>query len=362
VTNNFSMGGAQSSAARLLRGLAAEGLPVRAAVLQEQQAFPTPGRRRLEAAGVPVTALPPAGTIDPAEAVAELQSCLAVDPPEAVLLWNVIAEYKILLADVLFDVPLFDVSPGEMYFDSLQRYFQRPRPGLPYRTTMDYGRRLAGVVVKYQAEAAMAAEWLGTEVHVVPNGVPLDPAPAVHAARPVFVLGTAARISPQKKLEDLLSALKCVAHEPPPYVLRIAGRIEQGAEHYAEQLPAAAVGLNVEWLGELDDPSTFYRELDVFLMISEPAGCPNASLEAMSAGLPVVATDVGGAAEQVIDGSTGRLVPHSDTAAFGAAILQYARNRELRARHGAAGRARIAAQFDVARMIRDYRRILRLTR
>ena len=60
-----------------------------------------------------------------------------------------------------------------------------------------------------------------------------------------------------------------------------------------------AAGLPVKLLGELDDPRPFYRDLDLFVMISEPAGCPNASLEAMAAGLPVVATDVGGAAEQV---------------------------------------------------------------
>ena len=137
ITNNFSTGGAQSSAARLLRGLAAEGIPVRAAVLQEQLEYPTPGRRRLEAAGIPVLALPPPGAIDPADAVMELLEHIAAEPPQAVLLWNVIPEYKVLLADMLLDVPLFDVSPGEMYFASLDRYFCNPRPGLPYRTAQD---------------------------------------------------------------------------------------------------------------------------------------------------------------------------------------------------------------------------------
>ena len=235
------------------------------------------------------------------------------------------------------------------------------------------------MIVKYRAEARLAAEQLGVAVHVVPNGVPLAPVPAAHAAaefpspsgrgaggegslppRPVLVLGTAARIARQKKLEDLLLAVRSIADRLPPYELRIAGGPECGAEDYGRQLREMAAGLNVQWLGDVEDTAAFYRDLDLFLMVSEPAGCPNASLEAMSAGLPVVCTDVGGAAEQVVDGCTGRVVPRGDAAAFGAAILDYACDRQLRARHGAAARQRIAEHFSVARMVGDYRRILGL--
>src|SRR5262249_13071756 len=207
-------------------------------------------------------------------------------------------------------------------------------------------------------EAALAEERLGALVHVVPNGVPLDPTPAAHAARPTLVLGTAARISPQKKLEDLLAAVRLAADRLPRYELRIGGGVETGADEYSRQIREQARGLNVQWLGELADPSAFYRDLDLFVMISEPAGCPNASLEAISAGLPVVATDVGGASEQVIDGATGRIVPRGDAPAFASAILDYARDPELCAAHGAAARQRIAEHFDVERMVSDYRRIL----
>src|SRR4029077_2055635 len=123
----------------------------------------------------------------------------------------------------LCDIPVYDVSPGEMFYDSLQRYFMRPRPGLPYRTGLDYGKRLAGVIVKYRAEAKLAAELLGAPVHVIPNGVPLDG--ARNGAGPTgerLVIGTAARISPQKKLEELLLAVRCAHARLPDYVLRIA--------------------------------------------------------------------------------------------------------------------------------------------
>ncbi|WP_437777024.1 glycosyltransferase [Sorangium sp. So ce1097] len=364
VTNNFSTGGAQSSARRLLVGLGAAGVRGRAAVIEEQPEYPTPGRRALVAAGIPVLAVPPPADIEPAEAVERLLRAIEEDPPEAVLMWNVIAEHKVLLADGLLDVPLFDISPGEMYFASLRRYFASPRRGLPYRTPRDYGARLAGVIVKYGAEAALAAEVLGAPAHVVPNGVVLGPPPSRPHVAPRLraaggegarlAIGTAARIHPHKKLGDLLAALRLAAPRLPPHVLRIAGGVERGAEAHAEELRRMAEGLSVEWVGELADARGFLRELDVFALIAEPAGCPNASLEAMAEGLPVVATAVGGMSEQVVDGVTGRLLPPGGAEAFAAALVELAEDPERRARMGAEGWERARERFSVERMIRDY--------
>ncbi|WP_437502393.1 glycosyltransferase [Sorangium sp. So ce1099] len=359
VTNNFSTGGAQSSARRLLLGLAAAGVRGRAAVIEEQPEYPTPGRRALAAAGIPVLAVPPPADIEPAEAVERLLRAIDEDPPEAVLMWNLIAEHKVLLADGLLDVPLFDISPGEMYFASLRRYFASPRRGLPYRTPRDYGARLAGVIVKYEAEAALAAEVLGAPAHVVPNGVALGPRPpaarrASSDERARLAIGTAARIHPHKKLDELLAALRLAAPRLPPHVLRIAGGVERGAEAHAEQLRRMAAGLSVEWVGELSYTRAFLSNLDVFAMIAEPAGCPNASLEAMAEGLPVVATAVGGMSEQVDDRVTGRLVPPADAAALAGALVELAVDPALRARMGAAGWERARERFSLERMVRDY--------
>jgi glycosyltransferase involved in cell wall biosynthesis len=358
VINNFSTGGAQSSARRLLLGLAGEGVRVSAAVLQEDANNPTPGLKAMQAVGVPVVVLPRVGKVDPVAAVCQLLEHIDDAQPAAVVLWNVVAQYKLLLADALLDVPLYDVSPGEMYYTSLASYFARPRPGLPYRQAREYGARLAGVIVKYHQEASQAENYLGSPVHVIPNGVPIGhPTRREHHNGGPLRFGTTARISPQKKLDELLAAFRKAHDRLPHYVLQIAGGVEQGSAAYAEELHKAAEGLPVQWVGELGDVRPFLRTLDVFALVAEPAGCPNSSLEAMAEGLPVIATDVGGMNEQVVNAVTGRLVPRGDAASLADALIEAAGTPDSRARWGVAARSRIADHFAVERMIADYRRV-----
>jgi glycosyltransferase involved in cell wall biosynthesis len=172
------------------------------------------------------------------------------------------------------------------------------------------------------------------------------------------IFGTAARIHPQKRLEELLRALRLAAPRLPPYVLRIAGTSEPGTDEYADQLRRSSSDLCVEWVGEVSDMAGFHRELDLFVMVSEPAGCPNASLEAMAAGLAVIATDVGGASEQVIDGQTGRLVPKGDAEAMAQALVELAWHPDMSLRMGQAGRERIRTHFSLERMAQAYRTVL----
>ncbi|MEJ7729567.1 MAG: glycosyltransferase family 4 protein [Polyangiaceae bacterium] len=358
ITNNFSTGGAQSSARRLLVSLRARGVPVRAFTLEEQRAHPTAGRTALQAAGIEVHALPPPHLCDAAQAVAELLEALAADPPAAVVCWNALAEHKLLLADGLLEVPLFDVSPGDMYFASLERSFARRRAGLPYLGPRDYGARLAGVIVKYEAEARRAAEMLGARVHVVPNGVDVAPAVARQWRSGPLVLGTSARLHPHKRIEDLIDALRRAAPALPAHVLRVAGAPDAGCDAHASQLRERAAGLHVEWLGEVQDPRAFLHDLDAFVLVAEPAGCPNASLEAMAEGLPVLATDVGGMSEQVEHGVTGWLTAPRDVPALAAAIRDAATDRARLVRFGEAGRMRAQRCFGLEAMVESYTRIL----
>jgi glycosyltransferase involved in cell wall biosynthesis len=358
VANNFSTGGAQSSARRLLLTLASAGVPVRAVVLQEQAAFPTSGRAALVQAGVEVLVAPRAGDVDPLVTARAIAGAVDEWQPEALLFWNVISQHKVLLADLLLDTPIWDVSPGEMYFTSFERYLAKPRVGSPYLTMRDYGQRLSGVIVKYEAERARAEEALGVQVDVVPNGVEIRPLLPQRARGSQIVIGTLARLGVDKKLEQLIDA---VAHAKERALfgsceLRIAGAVETGDDAYVDALQKRARDLPITWVGEQDSAS-FLAELDLFAMVSEPSGCPNASIEAMAAGLAVVATDAGGAREQIVHGETGLLVPRGNSAALGEAIAELAHDHVRRATMGKAAHARVLARFDVRRMAADYARI-----
>lgn len=358
VTNNFSVGGAQSSARRLLLELAQSGQRVFAVTLQEYPDQPSPGTAALRAAGIPVHALPPPETIDALTATTLLLRRLDAEAPVAVMAWNALAEYKLRLAEALDGLPFFDVSPGEMYFASLERLLRRPPPGLLLRDAAEYGRRLSGVIVKYAAESARAAT-LGAPVQVIPNGVPLLPL-APRKPGEVVVFGTAARLNPHKRLDLLLAAFRRALPHLPPSELLIAGDAEDTCSTHADELKALARDLPVRFLGEVAEIPAFLHRLDVFAMISEPAGCPNASLEAMSAGLPVIATNHGGASEQVVDGLTGRLVEREDIAGLASSLVSLAHDPHQRHAMGSAGRRRIEEQFSLPRMVQRYRDVLGL--
>jgi glycosyltransferase involved in cell wall biosynthesis len=353
VTNNFSTGGAQSSARRLLIQLHEMGEMVRAVVLQETPNDPTPGRTALIQAGVSVMALEPGEAM---RALMPLLESIAHDPPEAVLFWNVIPEHKLLLADALHDTRIFDVSPGEMLFASLERYFANPRPGLPILGAMAYGRLLSGMIVKHASEVELAEKWFQRPVSLIPNGVrPRESKPEAEAAQ--WVIGTAARIHPHKRLEDLIAAFRLVNAKWPQTRLRIAGAADAGQEDYAKSLMQSTADLPVEWCGEISDLSTFHDSVCVFAMISEPAGCPNASLEAMASSLPVVATTVGGAMQQIEDGATGFLTPPRDVEAMAAALMRILEDDELRLRMRVAALERVKTHFSLDQMAASYRSV-----
>ena len=106
------------------------------------------------------------------------------------------------------------------------------------------------------------------------------------------------------------------------------------------ELPRAIV------LGHRTDVPRLLHAIDVFALPSYREGMPRSILEAMAAGKPVIATDIRGCREEVVDGVTGYLVPVGDPPALAAAIERLTASSELRARMGAAGLERARVLFD----------------
>ena len=354
VTNNLSMGGAQSSLRRLAKSFHGRGHKIRLALLEEYPEHPSAGRTDLLEHGIDVFVPPPSGLIEPQEGVDLILAEMTADPPATLVFWNAITPHKLLLTDALPFTPVHDISPGEMWFSSFDHTMENPPPGLPCRVPPDYGRLLKSFVVKYGREAKRA-EAIGAPVKVSPNGVLLPDAPRRRpAVSGAFIFGTAARISPQKRLDELIEAFRLALPDLPDCVLRIAGGVETGAEECAVELRQLAEGLPVEWLGETHDIGGFHASCDVFVMISDPAGCPNASLEALASGLPVIATDIGGASEQVIDGVNGFLVPARDIPALAKAMIEITTDPDRHDAMSQAAREHIRRHFTLERMTNDY--------
>ena len=116
-------------------------------------------------------------------------------------------------------------------------------------------------------------------------------------------------------------------------------------------LDAAGLGARLRRLGYRADMPAVMAAADIFTLPSYFEGLPVSVIEAMLCGLPVVASDIPGPREQVIEGETGRLVPAHDVAALAGALSALVADAGLRARMGAAGRVRAAALFDERKVI-----------
>jgi glycosyltransferase involved in cell wall biosynthesis len=119
---------------------------------------------------------------------------------------------------------------------------------------------------------------------------------------------------------------------------------------------AAALGLDgqVRLLGHRQDIDTVLAALDVFVLPSRSEGLSNTILEAMAASVPVVATDVGGADEMVVDGVTGLLVPPASSHELAAALRRLLLDAPLQVAMGRAGRARVEQEFNLDETVRRY--------
>jgi glycosyltransferase involved in cell wall biosynthesis len=131
-------------------------------------------------------------------------------------------------------------------------------------------------------------------------------------------------------------------------VLAGTGPLRKPLEELSREL---GISENVRFLGQAQDIPSFLSAVDAGVLNSRHEGFPNALLEYMAAGLPVVSTAVGGCREIVLDGVTGFLIPPQDESALAERLRALLDDRPAAERMGAAGRKRAETEFSMDRMV-----------
>jgi len=273
--------------------------------------------------------------------------------------------------------------PAAYIIGSLAAFFSAPitrimsRRGLPtYRAR----RPLAWVFESalhyftdfHLANSSAVARTLSAEgvlrdrIGVIPNGVEipmeLDRASrsaartALALSERCLVLLSVANLIPYKGHTDLLHALAQVKSSlPEPWRLICAGRddgIAQSLEALSKEL---GLGEHIVFAGEIADLTSYYQAADMLVLASHEEGFSNAVLESMAHGLPVVATDVGGNSEAIIQGENGILVPPGNPEELGRAIRALANDAAKRKQIGKAARLSVETRFSMSTCVSSYR-------
>lgn len=232
-------------------------------------------------------------------------------------------------------------------------------PGIPSFQAAVYRQieRMAGplsskiiTVSEFDRRLALDARIVGPErVVTVHNGIP-DVAPTLRAdpRRTPPRLVMVARFEAQKDHPTLLRALAGLQQHSWQLDLIGNGPLMGEMESLASTL---GIGGRVRFLGQRMDVDQILAEAQVSLLVSNWEGFPLSILEAMRAGLPVVASSVGGIEESIRDGETGFLVPRRGVELLQASLARLLTDPELRVRLGAHGRARYEQHFTLSHSV-----------
>lgn len=166
------------------------------------------------------------------------------------------------------------------------------------------------------------------------------------------VVGVVARLQAEKGVGDFLAAAARVAGERPACSFMVVGDGPLRAR-LTSKAQRLGLGSSVHFLGFRLDARALIAAMDVLVVPSRSEGAPLVILEAMSAGVPVIATEVGGIPHQVGHGVEGLLVPPADPVSLSEAILTILANPVTARQYGEAGRLRVATRFNFESMIEE---------
>jgi glycosyltransferase involved in cell wall biosynthesis len=238
-----------------------------------------------------------------------------------------------------------------------------PHLRLYHRLMMPFTRRIwrraHRVIANSQDLRRLAAASLpGLRIEVILNGAAPAPLAAESPVRRGARILTVSRLIERKGLDTLIKAL---ARSPDRTLsLDIAGEGPQGPALH-QLATACAVADRVRFHGFVDRAqlATLYAEADVFALVSRAESCSMAMLEAMAAGLPVIATKVGGNVELIQPQVNGLLVESEDVAALENALSSLAADSALRRRFGLANRELVAQRHGWRSVAQRYESVFR---
>lgn len=213
---------------------------------------------------------------------------------------------------------------------------------------------VSNVIRKRLIERDKVPPW---RITVIPNGVPSIPherpgisPPLPDGWREGPLVGVVARLQPEKGVANFLKAAARVAPRVPEthFIVAGDGPLREELETLVRRL---GLERNVHFLGFRSDARSLTGLLDVLAVPSLTEGAPLVVLEAMGAGVPVVASAVGGIPDQIRHGREGLLVPPGDPVALSDALLELLQDPNLVRRMGEVGRRRAATEFGHATMV-----------
>jgi len=232
-------------------------------------------------------------------------------------------------------------------------------------------RTASGVIAPSTAirNELLQAGFSKNKIFLLPNAVdverfrPATPSERADAAKTFAsaldkpVIGTVARLVHRKGIDILLHAFASLIRTHRAQLL-VVGDGELG-DDLRELTHELGLDCSVSWVGLQADTSTWLRRMDVFVLPSRLEGSPNAILEAMATGLPIVATRIGGIVDLLEDGRTGLLVPPGDAEALAMALGRILCDATFRAGLGSRARTRAVRDFSlsgsITRLIDVYR-------
>lgn len=259
------------------------------------------------------------------ERIYKLRKTIKEEQPDVVIAFAKKAIYRALFATVGTKVPVIlsvRTSPEGNYDHLLDRIL------IPFLY-----RRAAGAVFQTEAARDFFQRKLGERSVVILNPLKdcyLDRIPSAGRKKEIVQVG---RLDQFKDQIVLLDAMYRVHKQYPDYILRIyGGDSGDGTKQKLEaSIAAHDAGEYIYLMGSVEHPEEYIEDAAVFVLSSWLEGMPNALMEAMALGLPVVATDCsgGGPATLITHGKNGLLVPVKDAAAMAEAVSHLIQHADL---------------------------------